>query len=259
MHLLSEAFAIVSLDYWFLCNIDYSGQLGIGYLQLNGGITVPYHRRFDPEIRRFWPDFDTQTPAYFRVIVDNFFYDSFGKLKNADMKLSPLIDAWVSRELTVSRSQRSATRHWFFALSGRQPGLRGNLRSTPRAAPFEAWQLELIERVANVGWRMFKLNDFDYPARTYELDRLFCEPKIKDMRFHSAQLVGDDEPIVKEGFACRQEVLQREYGHLDDAQLNAVVGALHMGDRRQLRPLLADAPRLDMVPIPEEKFIYLQA
>ncbi len=152
LHLLTEAAAVVGLDYWFLCVKDMSRRCDLG--SLAGPRTVEYQERLLPEYRRFNPALVVQDAAFYSSVVKVFCTDEFDGFGVEDIKRSPALERWLSREVQASYSQRHVTRLWLSGFGGFR--LSDKDLHRPLAAPSRK-QRRLAEALGNLLWRKIKL------------------------------------------------------------------------------------------------------
>lgn len=152
-HILSEAVATVGLDYWYLSVVELPAEVPIGKLQR--GLTVSYREELLPEYRRFNPAFEVQTPAFFGALARFYCDGIFPGFSIADMKRSPVLDAWLTHEVRYGQLQRRYCRQWFAYLAVDTL----ELTDTQLEAPLRCtapWQKRLIAELGERLWAKVK-------------------------------------------------------------------------------------------------------
>lgn len=152
IHLLTEAAAVVGLDYWYLCVKDVSQRCNLG--SLIGPRTVEYQEQLVSEYRRFNPALVVQTPSFFFEIVKLFCRDTIEGFSVYDVRRSPALYCWLKRELQASLSQRVITRLWLSRLGGFH--LADTDLRRPLPAPSRK-QKQLAEELGKLLWKKIKL------------------------------------------------------------------------------------------------------
>src|SRR5688572_16545693 len=103
--LLSEAAATVGVDYWWLCAVELGELLPIG-TRVRGGLTTSYHERDRSEYRRFYPELEVQSLAFFGDLCAFHCNGEFVGFDGDDLARSPLLLAWLTQELRYGERQR---------------------------------------------------------------------------------------------------------------------------------------------------------
>lgn len=189
-HLLTEAAAVVGLDYWYLGTVDVNAICDLGTRLEN--LTVNYRESDLKEYHRFNPDLRVQKPEFFSTIAQ--FYCS-GELEGfdvVDMKRSPKLAAWIGHELRYGACQRQYTRSWFAYMSAQKIELTAEALSAPVKCG-KAWQKKLMRELGDLLWRKIKHGE-SIPleaAPKYPWDA----PKNKspDFRFINLNALDDSE------------------------------------------------------------------
>jgi hypothetical protein len=145
------------LDYWYLSTVDLDRLLGVGSCLKN--LTTSYRVEDDYEYRRFNPDFNSQTPDFFREVAEFYLTGVFKGFEIGDIRLSHRLFKWLRHELLYADAQRTYAREWLYFWSGIATGSR-NL-----AAPVKihsSWQEELIRDLGRALFRMVKRESYQY-------------------------------------------------------------------------------------------------
>jgi hypothetical protein len=187
-HLLTEAAAVVGLDYWYLSTVDLDREVPIGTVTTS--LAIGYHERYASEYRRFNPTFAVQDPGFFATIA-NFYCDGvFPGFDVADLKQSPRILTWLRHELVYGQKQREYIRLWLSFLSGgRVQYAPSELTSVVRAkAP---WQRRLIRELGARLWDKVKSDRVNGEGRPIVTGDAWKSPKGQrpDFRFVNANAV----------------------------------------------------------------------
>jgi hypothetical protein len=154
-HLLSEAVAVVGLDYWYLAAIELRDVLPCGTAIRT--FATPYHEDDGDEFRRTVADLDVQTPAFLGELTAVYCTGAWPGLDETDLLHSPLTARWLLHELVYGQSQRDYTRRLLRHFLREPAPVR-----TPLDAPVVAdrpWQRELTEALAALLWRKVKHGD----------------------------------------------------------------------------------------------------
>jgi hypothetical protein len=151
--ILSEAVATVGLDYWYLSNTDLDRTLGIGSSLKN--LTTTYRTEDDYEYRVFRPDFDSQTPEFFRELSEFYLSGVFQGFSISDLKRSHKLLKWLRHELNYADFQRRYTREWLAYWGGIH--LPADTLSSPISYR-EGWKKELIAHAGKTLFHLVKEN-----------------------------------------------------------------------------------------------------
>lgn len=154
-HLLSEAVAVVGLDYWLLSVCDINDFCNIG--SIKGPLTVRYFEANLSEYQRFCPDFQVQTPQFLRKIAHFYCTGKFPGFDAADLRCSPRLLRWLRHELKYGVTQRELTRSWLMFLAKEPIEMPEAKLSSPLIVTPEFEQL--IEAVSMALWQLVKNND----------------------------------------------------------------------------------------------------
>jgi hypothetical protein len=153
IHLLTEAAAVVGLDYWYLCVKTVSRRCDLG--SLVGPRTVEYQEQHLSEYRRFNADLVVQSPDFFFRIVNLFCTDEFDGFDLRDLQKSPMLSRWLTREVQAAYSQRFVTRLWLTRIGGLRVSDR-NMRRPLQSLRRD--QCDLANELGNLLWRKIKHN-----------------------------------------------------------------------------------------------------
>jgi hypothetical protein len=180
-HLLTEAAAVVGLDYWMLCCVRLNDFCPIGTLL--GPQTVSYQEAHLPEFRRFNPSFTVQTPEFFDTIASFYATGEFPGFDVSDLQRSPQLLSWLRHELTYGSSQREVTRRWLAYLSKDAIALDPKRLKAPLAidAP---WKQQLMSELGARLWDFVKSGkETPVTALPVAADRKASTAKPRDWRF----------------------------------------------------------------------------
>jgi hypothetical protein len=149
-HLVTEAFATIGLDYWYLSTIELNDVVDIGTRRET--LTVPYHERWLSEYRRFNGDLTVQSPAFFAELCRFYCTGELTGFAADDVPQSPLLAAWLTQELHYGERQRVIARQWFGYLAACD-------ESDDAGRPVTVdrpWQQALIETLSAILWAYVK-------------------------------------------------------------------------------------------------------
>lgn len=154
-HLITEAVAVVGLDYWQLCEREINEFCPIG--SSIKSLAVTYSEKQLPEYRKFNPDFEAQSPEFFEQIATFYCTGEFPGFDSTDLKNSPMIYDWIRHELDYGESQRVITRQFFSQfLPG---GLKFSHEQLKKPIKVnKKWQKDLIKKVGQHLWDKVKNN-----------------------------------------------------------------------------------------------------
>lgn len=179
--LLTEAAAVVGLDYWCLSAMELDERLGIGTCFRN--LAVTYRESDLLEYQRFNPEFEVQEPEFFTSLAAFYCTGEFYGFDLADARRSPRLLSWLRHELKYGELQRRYTRRWMQHLSGRT--LYTEAEITAEVPIEEDWQVELIEELGARLWAKVKQGDRQSVAGA-DLEALWRSPHDEgplDLRF----------------------------------------------------------------------------
>ncbi|NVB39688.1 hypothetical protein G6O69_17730 [Pseudenhygromyxa sp. WMMC2535] len=146
--LVTEAVAVVGLDYWWLSRIDLRAELDIGstFRQL----TISYREEDAPEFRRAWPEFDAQRPEFLRALGEFYCHGRFQGFDLQDVSRSPALLRWLEHELSYGEVQRRYIREWLCHLGG-LPAPSREAAGEPVACDAD-WQREVLDELGRRLW-----------------------------------------------------------------------------------------------------------
>jgi hypothetical protein len=154
-HLLTEAIAVVGLDYWQLCQGGVNNYCQVG--TMTESLAVTYHEGLLPECRKFNPTFSVQEPAFFEYISRFYCSGEFLGFNVKDLKRSPVLLRWLEHELSYGELQRQYTRQWLIYLSKEniqmtEPQLQSSV------AIDKPWKAKLIKDLGQMLWEKVKFS-----------------------------------------------------------------------------------------------------
>lgn len=247
--LLTEAAAVVGLDYWYLCTVDLNEVLPIG-TRLSEGLTVPYHERHAAEYRRFNPRLDVQSPRFFGELCRFYCSGAFRGFDRHDLVRSPLLFAWMSREIGYGEKQRAIARSWLAHLARDEIRLDPSALSARVDVDAPARQA-LVEAVGGALWRMVK-EDMAF-APCVEPPEPATSPRERrpDFRFTNINALDDDRAFAPRDFSPEefthlfaQAVSRCDRDAFDRTLIEAFPALLEKRDPALLRAALRDQPRV---------------
>lgn len=150
-HLLTEAVAVVGLDYWCLSTLDLNDLCPIGTTLT--ALTADYHERHLPEYRRARPHLQVQAPEFFSELATFYCTGSFLGFEARDLSESPRLERWLRHEVTYAGKQRRYFRQWLGSLAGRAVAAKGADRPLAADAP---WQRRLAADLGASLWDLVK-------------------------------------------------------------------------------------------------------
>lgn len=154
--LLTEAAAVVGLDYWCLSTFELEDALGIGTELRN--LAVTYRETDLPEYRRFNPEIEVQAPSFFGELAAFYCSGELQGFELSDIRRSPRLLAWLRHELSYGELQRRYVRRWLQHLAGRT--LYPTEADVAAAVPIEEdWQIELVDALGERLWAKVKQGD----------------------------------------------------------------------------------------------------
>jgi hypothetical protein len=167
--LLTEAAAVVGLDYWCLSTLDLDASLRIGTGFRN--LAVTYREADLPEYQCFNPEFEVQDPGFFGSLAAFYCTGELYGFDVSDVRRSPRLLSWLRHELSYGELQRRYTRRWLQHLAGRTL-YESESQVTAEVPVEEDWQVELIEELGARLWAKVKQGDRQSVAGA-ELDALW--------------------------------------------------------------------------------------
>lgn len=250
--LLTEAAAVVGIDYWWLSTFELDASLRVGTALRN--LAVGYREADLPEYQQFNPAFEVQDPGFFAVLAA--FYCT-GELYGFDLsgiRRSPRLLSWLRHELSYGELQRRYTRRWLQHLSGRNLYTESEVAA---AVPLsEDWQRALVEQLGARLWAKIKQGDPQSVAGA-DLDALWRSPGEGPLDFRFTNIValpGDlREHVAARGYRTESQrqgidqILRRHrypVGEGADASRRAVV---ELRDRVDLETFLWALERLEPI------------
>ena len=157
---VTEAVAVVGLDYWYLCVADVDERCGtdLGV----GPRTVHYRERYLSEYRRHNSSLDVQNPRFFHQILRLYCLGLFDGFDEQDLQQSDALASWMIRELLIAPRQREVCRTWLSRLGGFE--LRDDEVMLPFQTPSESLRSHLT-KLSELLWRKIKFGEesFDPP------------------------------------------------------------------------------------------------
>lgn len=242
--LLTEAAAVVGLDYWSLSTLELDGMLGVGTNQRN--LAVTYRESDLPEYQRFNPDFEVQDPEFFTALAAFYCTGAFYGFDLADARRSPRLVSWLRHELKYGQLQRRYTRGWLQHLAGRP--MYPDEEALGAEVPIEEdWQVELIEQLGARLWAKVKQGD-SQPAAGVELDSLWRSDDRGPLDFRFTNIGALDQPLPSlvrsRGYVkaskrqgMDQLLRQRQYP-TDESGRHARAAILELRDRVELETFM---------------------
>jgi hypothetical protein len=262
LHLLTEAVAVVGLDYWYLSTFSVNDRLDIG--TLFEALTVSYHERDRSEYRRFNPDFEVQTPAFFTQLARFYCTGELEGFDVDDVRRSPRLLKWLRHEISYGADQRRHTRSWLSYLSVDDIDADAATARAPVACD-EPWKIDLIERLGEALWRLIKGEVDDVPP---PLPASAWRPppgRPLDFRFVNLGAL-DAERVEREcaaglytplnlRFLFHQYVSGFVFDELDPDLRGLIAPLRDRGDFAGLRRLLRHQPRIER-PTDDEALLF---
>lgn len=228
--LLTEAVATVAVDYWYLSQREIDRELDLG--SDFSTVTVSYHRGDDDEYRRFNPELDVASPAFFTSLAKFYFTGAFPGFDVRDVKRSPKVYRWIRHELVYGQLQRRYSREWLMHLLGEPAYERGELTAPLSPEPFERLIPALGERL----WSKVQDPTSDRVRHLPPPEATWRAPDLGPIDFRFTNLdalpegASDRRGIADRGFDCwaHQRLRQRAFPD-DDNAVFAVEAALKTG------------------------------
>lgn len=154
--LITEAAAVVGLDYWCLSTFELEQRLRIGTAFRN--LAVTYRESDLPEYQLLNPEFAVQDPSFFETLAVFYCTGELHGFDLIDARRSPRLLSWLRHELSYGELQRRYARRWMQHLSGRT--LYPTDAELAAEVPIEHdWQVELIEELGARLWAKVKQGD----------------------------------------------------------------------------------------------------
>lgn len=250
--LVSEAIATVGLDYWYLCTFDINDRLPVG-TRLTGGLTTTYQERHLDEFRRANPKLCVQCQEFFVDLCHFYCSGVFFGFEATDIKESPLLYGWLSRELAYGELQRKISRSWFSYLSDETIELTEKQLAAPVYSG-ASWQRELMEAAGSALWRKVKQDELLAFPPSAEPPWQSLPGKALDFRFRNANVVSEEElwssllDTDQEQFDYGFSQIISRYDHaaFDKALLGLLSLLREKKDAALLRAVLRGQPRMPM-------------
>jgi hypothetical protein len=154
LHLVTEAAAVVGLDYWFLSTFDVNQRVSIGTNAIN--FAVEYRESDAAEFRRACPDLEVQTPGFFTALTRFYCTGEFHGFDVHDLRRSARTLRWLEHELGYGSTQRRYTRLWLRHLAGMAPTTLGTAAAHAPVPVSMAWQEWLLDEVGRALWSKIK-------------------------------------------------------------------------------------------------------
>jgi hypothetical protein len=251
--LLTEAAAVVGLDYWCLSTFELDASLGVGTAFRN--LAVGYREADLPEYQQFDPDFAVQDPGFFARLAAFYCTGELYGFALSDIRRSPRLLSWLRHELSYGELQRRYTRRWLQHLSGQS--LYYSESHVAAAVPLaEDWQRELVAELGARLWAKIKEGDRQSVAGA-DLDALWRSDGKGPLDFRFTNIValpGDlREHMKTRGYRTESQrqgidqLLRRHRypeGEGADASRRAVV---ELRDRVDLETFLWALERLERI------------
>ena len=155
LHILTEAVAVVGLDYWYLSTVNLNSICSIGTATRN--LAVDYHEEHAHEFRTFSPELEVQSKNFLHKMVKFYCTGEFEGFATEDLKRSPRLIKWLFHELNYGTSQREIIRNWLSYLSPRPIRLSREALSAPIRCD-QKWMQDLIQEISCLLWEKIKEN-----------------------------------------------------------------------------------------------------
>lgn len=254
-HLLSEAVAVVGLDYWLLSEKTVDGFCGIGSAM--GPLAVSYREELMPEYRRFNRQFQVQTPSFLGDIVRFYCSGDFIGFGERDLRSSPVLMRWLQHEISYGLDQRNFTRAWLAFLAKDDIRLRRENLSAAVVAN-KRWQSRLIEDVSHLLWEKVKLGRLHEVAPPVEARRRWKRDPDRplDFRFLNFQQLSRQGEVPdslwkslnpqSEDYECllNQFIAWHRFAGLEDEFLAMVRRLMANQDHLSLKMVFKSVPKV---------------
>lgn len=180
---LTEAVAVVGLDYWYLCVADVDERCGVDLGV--GPRTVHYRERLLPEYRRYNPKLTVQAPQFFHQILRLYCLGRFDGFSEQDLLDSEAVGSWMVREMLISPRQREVSRDWLGRMGGMEFSQEELTELFP--APSEGLRRQ-VTAVAELLWRKIKHGEeFFFPIPPDTPSWRYPEGAAVDFRYANLQ------------------------------------------------------------------------
>ncbi|MEO0336673.1 MAG: hypothetical protein AAF202_09770 [Pseudomonadota bacterium] len=148
-HLVTEAAAVVGLDYWVLCQRGINEYCPLG--SKSGPLTVSYAEKNIDEFRRFNPSFKVMKKDFFSKIAKFYCTGQFYGFDVHDVKRSPLLSEWLEHEIYYGDTQRVYTRA-FLSLMASEDIPYDKKGLGKRVSTQGSWKSQLLEVIGDLLW-----------------------------------------------------------------------------------------------------------
>jgi hypothetical protein len=247
-HLLTEAVAVVGLDYWYLSTVKLNDVCDVGTAMT--GLAVDFHESFEAEYRRFNPELTVQDPAFLEQICHLYASGVMRGFDVAAVKQSPLLLKWLKHELAYSERQRAYARSWFAYLAPTEIAIAPERLGAPVAVSGR-WAPALVRKLARALWHKVKHDELQPFRRSLRDQRAWRAPKSRryDYRFLNAAVIDAEDPGDERGFVDEsfpfyvwQKLSRARLDRFDRALLCFVKTCVEARDRKAVRALLRQQP-----------------
>lgn len=199
LHLVTETVATVGLDYWYLCTLRLADVVPIGST-MAGGWSVAYHEAHRDEYRRFVPDLEVQSPAFFARWFRFYCTGGIDGAEPRGLVESPLLLRWLEHELRYASVQRKNARRWFRFLATGEVSARVSDARPMRVD--EPWMGAIVRDVGLALWNATRAAAFR------------CEPFVPAL-----QMRGPSRAAVDARFCVWSGLSEKERAAVLDASL----------------------------------------
>jgi hypothetical protein len=200
--LLTEAAATAAVDYWWLCTIDLAEELPVG-TRLRDGITTPYHERQVAELRRFHPELEVQSPAFFADLCAFYCSGEFLGFDADDVARSAVLHAWLEKEIRYGEKQREICRAWLAYLAHDDVVIPADRLADPVDADTPD-RRALVEAVGEALWRKVKLDELQPLAASAEEPFASPADRRPDLRFCNLNTLDDARAFAPRAFSAEE-------------------------------------------------------
>jgi len=258
LHLVTEACAVVALDYWYLATVDFNSVVEAG--STFHTLTNSFHESALDEYRRHDPKLDVQQPSFFRTLTRFYCSGVWEGIGKPALRASPLVRKWLEHEIRYGSKQRRYIRE-YLAYAHQRP-----LEDASRAVSCDApWQKKLLERVESALWARAKEGVEDETG-TLPVPK-WKRPPVEafDSRCANLAALSEDEErtVLDRGaegdalvYLIAQYLSSFDAGRFDRDKLPALRLALHARDLRALRGVLKGESRLPRAREPHHLMTY---
>lgn len=244
-HLLTEAVAVVGLDYWSLCVRDVNSFCDIGSAIC--ALTVSYRERHAPEFRRFCPSLEVQSPGFFDLLAAFYLTGEFPGFDQDDLRRSPLLLRWLEHELSYGVNQRRYARQWMGFLSGRGAGQDREALDAPFTLGDDDRAL-----IAELGRRLWAAVKEGAPIALAPIEAAPASPRegapdgrwVNVNRLDPSELDALDAEPESRRYAIYQLISAVPYAELAPEDRRALLQAAARQDLAEVRARCATLPRL---------------